>query len=242
MVKRACVVSVPVSLGAASARTTRTGGGAKAGRVARVVAWCLAAALLGGWTQHAAAPAPPGGKPARGKLLVAARQIGDPGFSQTVVLLLDYDQDGGAMGVVVNQPTPIKLGTVLPDIRSLGRRPDRLWRGGPVLPTSLLVLVRSKKPVDGSEVVFEDVRMLTSRDSVRHVLEGELPRSRLRAYAGHAGWGPGQLEAEIARGDWIVMPAKAEQVFTEAPEGVWPGLVEHGEGQWTLLRRPRAAS
>jgi len=146
------------------------------------------------------------------------------------------------MGVVVNQPMPIKLATVLPDIRSLGRRADRLWRGGPVLPTSLLVLVRSKKPVDGSEVVFEDVRMLTSRESVQRVLEGEVPRNRLRAYAGHTGWGPGQLEAEIARGDWIVMPAKAEQVFTDAPEGVWPGLVEHGEGEWTLLRLPRAAS
>src|SRR5262249_49763332 len=120
MVKRACVVSVPVSLCAASPRTTRTGSGTKAERVARVMAWGLAAAGRGGGTQRAGAPAPPGGKPARGKLLVAARQIGDPGFSQTVVLLLDYDQDGGAMGVVVNQPTPIKLGTVLPDIRSLG--------------------------------------------------------------------------------------------------------------------------
>ena len=87
-----------------------------------------------------------------------------------------------------------------------------------MLPASLLVLVRSKKPVEGSDVVFEDVRMLTSRDAFRHVLDGQLPRTRLRAFAGHAGWGPGQLEAEIARGDWIVMPAKADQVFSETPQ------------------------
>ena len=184
----------------------------------------------------------PRAKPEKGKLLVAARQIQDPGFAESVVLILEYDADGGTMGVIVNQPMPLKLATVLPNIRSLEKRGDQLWRGGPVLPTSLLVLLRSKKPVDGSQAVFEDVRVLTSRDAFRHVLEGDVPRGRLRAFAGHAGWGPGQLEEEIARGDWIVMQAKPEQVFSEKPEGVWPGLLEHGEGEWTLLRRPRAES
>jgi len=204
-------------------------------------------ALLGAWVTPASPPTlavagPPKAKPEKGKLLVAARQIQDPGFAESVVLLLEYDTDGGAMGVIVNQPMPLKLATVLPNIRSLEKRGDQLWRGGPVLPASLLVLLRSKKPVDGSEAVFEDVRVLTSRDAFRHVLEGDVPRGRLRAFAGHAGWGPGQLEEEIARGDWIVMPAKAEQVFSEKPEGVWPGLLEHGEGEWTLLRPPRADS
>jgi putative transcriptional regulator len=214
-------------------------------RIATAAAWCLAAALLGGWVAWSPPAAPvavPGPKPEKGKLLVAARQILDPGFAESVVLLLAYDKEGGAMGIIVNQPMPLKLATVLPDVRSLARRSDHLWRGGPVLPASLLVLVRSKTPVDGSDVVFEDVRVLTSRDAFRRVLDGQLPRTRLRAFAGHAGWGPGQLEAEIARGDWIVMPAKADQVFSETPEAVWPGLVEHGEGQWTLLRRPRVPS
>ena len=216
-----------------------------AARIATAAAWCLVAALLGGWVApapHVSGIAGPGPKPEKGKLLVASRQNLDPGFAESVVLLLAYDRDGGAMGIVVNQPMPLKLATVLPDVRSLARRSDRLWRGGPVLPASMLVLVRSKKPVEGSDVVFEDVRVLTSRDAFRHVLDGQLPRTRLRAFAGHAGWGPGQLEAEIARGDWIVMPAKADQVFSETPQTVWPGLLEHGEGEWTLLRWPRVPS
>ena len=244
--KRAPVAAVSARLVAPPRRLRAVTRRLPAGPMVVAAAWCLMAALLVAWV----APSPPAlrevaapwTKPEKGRFLVAARQILDPGFAQSVVLLVAYDQDGGAMGIIVNQPMPLKLATVLPDVRPLARRSDRLWRGGPVLPASLLVLVRSTKPVEGSDVVFEDVRVLTSRDAFRHALDGQVPRTRLRAFAGHAGWGPGQLEAEIARGDWIVMPAKAEQVFSEKPEEVWPGLVEHGEGQWTLLHHPRPAS
>jgi putative transcriptional regulator len=244
--KRAPVAAVSARLVAAPRRRRAIARRLPAGPMVVAAAWCLMAALLVAWV----APSPPAlrevaapwTKPEKGRFLVAARQILDPGFAQSVVLLVAYDQEGGAMGIIVNQPMPLKLATVLPDVRPLARRSDRLWRGGPVLPASLLVLVRSTKPVEGSDVVFEDVRVLTSRDAFRHALDGQVPRTRLRAFAGHAGWGPGQLEAEIARGDWIVMPAKAEQVFSEKPEEVWPGLVEHGEGQWTLLHDPRPAS
>src|SRR5262249_13545974 len=150
--------------------------------------------------------------------------------------LLAVDQDNGAMGVIVNRPTPIKLSAILPESKSLADRGDRVWRGGPVLPTSLLVLVRAKSPPAGAETVFEDVQMLTSRDAVRRSLAGHTPRDRLRAYAGHAGWGPGQLEAEIEGGDWTLMPRDAAIVFSDAPEKVWPKLIERAEGQWT--RRP----
>jgi putative transcriptional regulator len=180
-------------------------------------------------------PAGPNARPAKGKLLVSGHGLGDPNFAESVILLLAVDQDNGAMGVIVNRPTPIKLSAILPDSKSLADRGDRVWRGGPVLPTSLLVLVRAKSPPDGAETVFEDVQMLTSRDAVRRSLAGHTPRERLRAYAGHAGWGPGQLEEEIARGDWTLMPGDAAVVFSEAPESVWPKLIERAEGQWARL-------
>ena len=181
-------------------------------------------------------PAGPKARPAKGKMLVSGHGLGDPNFAEAVVLLLAVDEDNGAMGVIVNQPTPIKLGAILPESKPLADRGDRVWRGGPVLPTSLLVLVRAKSPPAGAETVFEDVQMLTSRDAVRRSLAGHTPRDRLRAYAGHAGWGPGQLEAEIERGDWTLMPGDAATVFSDAPEKVWPKLIERAEGQWT--RRP----
>jgi putative transcriptional regulator len=177
---------------------------------------------------------------------VASSDQEDPNFARSVVLLVAYDADEGAMGVIVNQPTPIKLAKILPELEGVEDRTDRLWRGGPVLPTSLLTLVRSKKPVADSEPVFDDVRMLTSKAAFARTLESNIPRERVRAFAGHAGWGRGQLESEIANGDWVVMPATAEVVFSVTPEEVWPKLVQRAEGEWTFLpggplrcRRPR---
>ncbi len=178
----------------------------------------------------------PGGRPAKGKLLVASPDMQDPRFARAVILLVAYEA-GGAMGVIVNQPTPVRLAKVLPELEAAEDRSDYVWRGGPVLPTSLLTLVRSPKEPADSETVFGDVRMLTSREAFERSLANRTPRERLRAYAGHAGWAPGQLDAEIARGDWTVMPATPEMVFSETPEETWPKLMERSEGEWTRLRR-----
>jgi putative transcriptional regulator len=176
------------------------------------------------------------GRPAKGKLLVATRQIDDPNFSRTVILLLAYEGDGGAMGVVVNRPTPIPLAKILPQFRGLAGRGDQVWLGGPILPTSLLVLHKSPKPGGDAEAVFGDVYVLTSRDAVEGLLRRKKRVGRFRAYAGHAGWGPGQLENEVERGDWLVVPARPEVVFSEKPGEVWEKLLERSEGEWTMYR------
>jgi putative transcriptional regulator len=181
------------------------------------------------------------GRPAKGKLLIATRQIGDPNFSKSVILLVAFEDGGGGMGVIVNRPTPIPLAKILPQFAALAGRGDRVWMGGPVLPTSLLVLHSSSKPGGNAEAVFGDVYVLTSRDAVEGLLGSKNRAGRFRAYAGHAGWGPGQLENEIARGDWLVVPARPEVVFSEAPGDLWEQLMERSEGEWTLLRPPAPA-
>ena len=173
------------------------------------------------------------GRPAKGKLLIANRQIADPNFSKTVILLVAYEDEGGAMGVIVNRPTPIPLAKILPQFGALGGRGDQVWLGGPVLPTSLLVLQNATKPHADAESVFQDVYVLTSRAAVERLLGSKKQAGRFRAYAGHTGWGPGQLQTEIERGDWLVVPAKPEVVFSERPAEVWEGLMERSEGEWT---------
>jgi len=173
-------------------------------------------------------------RPAKGKLLVASRQLSDPNFSRSVILLVVYEEAGGAMGVIVNRPTPIPLAKILPQFDALAGHDDQVWMGGPVLPTSLLVLHTSAQPGGDAEAVFDDVYILARRDAVEGLLGSKKRVGRFRAYAGHAGWGPGQLENEIARGDWLVVPARPEVVFSEASERVWKPLMERSEGQWTM--------
>lgn len=178
------------------------------------------------------------GRPAKGKLLVASRQIGDPNFGRTVILLVAYEEGGGAMGVIVNRPTPIPLAKVLPQFEALASHRDQVWLGGPVLPTSLMVLQKSPKPAGEAEAVFDDVYVLTSRDSVEGLFGSDKRPGRFRAYAGHAGWGPGQLETEIERGDWLVLPARPDVVFSKEPGAVWERLMERSEGEWTMRPLP----
>lgn len=184
---------------------------------------------------HSVTTGPANDRPARGKLLVAMPGLQDPNFARTVVLLVAHDAEEGTMGVIVNQPLDIPLAKVLPELE---RRRDRLWRGGPILPTSLLTLTKGEKASDDTEVVFGDVRMITSREGFDRAMDSGIPQERLRAFAGHAGWAPGQLEAELARGDWAIMPATTEVVFCARPSDVWPKLMNRADGEWTRLPAP----
>jgi|SRR5215831_2086219 len=181
-------------------------------------------------------------RPARGRFLVATRSMVDPEFAECVALLLDADDDG-ATAVVINRPSDVKLSTLLPAVEGLRERSDVAFLGGPVLPTHLVVLMRGK-PVGGTaERLFADVHVLTARQAIRDALAAGLPRQRLRAYVGHAGWAPGQLDAEIEDGDWMVIAADPGLVFADHAETVWSQLIERSEGSWTRTNRlPRVAS
>jgi putative transcriptional regulator len=155
--------------------------------------------------------------------LVAARDLIDPNFAETVVLLLAYDSKG-AMGLIINRETGVRLSELLPELRAAGQRDTPVFAGGPVSIDSLLLLVRSAESIDSAEHVFEDVYTSASRE-----LLGELttrPGSRrYRAYAGYAGWGPGQLEREVETGSWRILPASTADVFDSSPAEVWQRLI-----------------
>ncbi len=169
---------------------------------------------------------------AKGQLLIADRRLPDPNFAESVVLLLTGDARG-AMGVVINRPTPLRLASVLPDLKELHERPDRLFVGGPVGTSTVVFLIRSATQPKPSEPIFADVYASGSLEVVRQALAKSAKSQRLRAYAGYAGWGPGQLDAEIARGDWHVIAADAATVFDLPPADIWPKLAQRFSGQWT---------
>ena len=172
-------------------------------------------------------------QPAKGRFLIASRALLDPNFAETVVLLLDADARG-AMGIIINHPTKTTLADVLPDEKVLRDRPDRVFLGGPIGTNVMLLLVRAHSAPAKAEKIVDDVyatgSMSTLRDAVGR--KGKTD-GRLRAYAGYAGWGPGQLEREIARGDWLLGSGDAATVFDLRPADIWPKLIERFSGAWT---------
>ncbi len=167
----------------------------------------------------------------RGQLLVASRQLPDPNFARSVVLLIDYGAKG-AVGVIVNRPTEVKVSSALPDMEGMKDRDDLLFFGGPVAVNRLMMIVRAEKEPPEALHVFGDVYASGSMKALRHVLERRAREGDVRLCAGYTGWAPGQLDAEVSRGDWLVAPADAAAIFDENPSELWGSLLARIEGQW----------
>ncbi len=169
-----------------------------------------------------------------GRLLVASRNLASPIFGESVILLLEHGE-AGAMGVIVNRPTDAPLSELLPSFEALGRRPDRAWFGGPVgLGSAFLLLIRTRSPPDGAREIIDGVHASGEPDALRALLAVE--GSIFRGYIGYAGWGPSQLEGEMARRDWWVMRGDAATTFTDDPARLWSELITHCEGVQTRYR------
>jgi putative transcriptional regulator len=192
-------------------------------RAASAVVLAVVLVIVSASSTAAVRAQPPGPEP--GDLLIAARDLEDPNFARTVVLLLAVGPDGAA-GVVLNRRTPVRVAAVLPKIDAMAKRADTLLWGGPVEPTSALVLARlSEPPAKGTTPVVDDVYAVRTPDGIQRLLERGLPETSLRVFSGYAGWTAGQLEAETAVGSWHRMRADAERIFTGDVEGLWEKLV-----------------
>jgi putative transcriptional regulator len=160
-----------------------------------------------------------------------------------VVLLLDY-APGGAMGLIINRPSEVKLSTLLPEMEELQQRGDRVYFGGPVAINQMLMLIRSATQPDDSRRILEDTFVSASPKVLEQMVEDAGKGEEFRVYAGYAGWGPGQLDGEVVRGDWFVMSADSRTVFDKAPAEMWPELIRRFSAQWVKLpgRYPGFAS
>jgi putative transcriptional regulator len=166
----------------------------------------------------------------RGSLLIAAPQLLDPNFRRTVVLVADHG-DEGAMGVILNRPSGMTVSDAAPDLEPLVGGESPIFAGGPVQPTSGVVLA---EVAEADEPVFGDVVLVPGLGELADVIDGA---GSVRVFAGYAGWGPGQLDDELGREDWIVEPARASDVFSEDPEALWGSVLERKGGQYALLAR-----
>ncbi|RKZ07661.1 hypothetical protein DRQ53_04145 [bacterium] len=162
-----------------------------------------------------------------GQLLISSAGLHDPNFRHTVVLIGAHDEEG-AVGVVLNRPMEVLVTDAVPPLVDLTGPDAALFEGGPVQPAQPVLLAELDGTARANLAVFENIGFLTGE------IDAALRPSILRArvYAGHSGWGAGQLEAELAEDAWIIEPARAEDVFTDEPASLWRRILKRKGGKY----------
>lgn len=171
----------------------------------------------------------------KGRLLVATPNLGDPNFERTVVLVLEHGAEG-ALGVVLNRPSQLDVADPLPEWAPAAAQPPVVFIGGPVAPSAAVCLARLGRHggTDGWQPLLAGTPVGTlDLDSDP---EETIPRlEEIRVFAGYAGWGPGQIEGEIADGGWFVVDADAADALSPAPERLWSVVLRRQRGALALF-------
>src|SRR5215472_17951907 len=174
-----------------------------------------------------------------GRLLAATPLLGDPNFRRTVVLVVEDDPDEGTLGVVLNRPTEVHLDQVLEAWTELVTGPPVVFRGGPVSPNSALALALARtgdEPLGWRSLAGSPVMSrvgLVDLEAPPELLAGGI--TSLRVFAGYAGWGPGQLRAEIEEGAWYVLAGEPTDAFLAEPERLWPEVLRRQGGEFAIV-------
>ena len=166
----------------------------------------------------------------RGRLLVSGGALFDPNFRHTVVLVGEHNRDG-ALGVVLNRPTPLKVEDAVPALASLVEPGELLYQGGPVQADQPVLLAELTRPDLADILVFGSIGFVVGVVSPQSLVG----MRRARVFAGYSGWGAGQLEAEMDSGSWILEGAREEDVFTTEPESLWSRVLERKGGRYRRL-------
>jgi len=168
-----------------------------------------------------------------GRLLVASTTLQDPNFARTVVLIGLHSEDG-ALGLVLNRPSTSSVAAAVPQLGELLDEQAQVFVGGPVQGSSVVILAEFTDPAAAGLLVLGRIGLPAPDASVEQLAAAT---SRVRVYAGYAGWSEGQLDAEVGAGDWIAQDALPDDIFSEDPEQLWSGVLTRKGGRYALLAR-----
>jgi putative transcriptional regulator len=168
-----------------------------------------------------------------GQLLLASPALLDPNFRRTVVLVGVHSEEG-ALGVVLNRPSTVSVEDAVPQLQRAVGGSDPVYVGGPVQPSSVVLLAEFLDPAPAGMLVVGRIGFPAADADVQQLADAT---ARTRVYAGFAGWGEGQLDAELDRGDWIAHSALPDDVFTEMPGELWSSVLARKGGSYALMAR-----
>lgn len=170
----------------------------------------------------------------KGVLLVASPSLNDPNFRESVVLIVEHGSQG-TLGVILNRSLKVFLSEALPDLAVLKGTSYRLFAGGPVEMTRLLLLFRLKDPPADARPVFDGVYIGGKSNVLERIITQAKPNEAFRVFAGVSGWGPGQLGFEMLQGAWAVLPPDSFNIFDHDPATFWQDCISQ-------LQAPRVIS
>jgi putative transcriptional regulator len=166
----------------------------------------------------------------KGTFLVATDNLAGSSFEETVILVTNYSKQG-TVGIAINRPTTLTLKEAFPEDKHFEDKKDELYLGGPVRPDSLFVLMKTKHPEGGMQHIAADVYFSAGIAAMVHDIEKNGGNLTARAFAGYSGWAAGQLEEEIQQGDWLVINADMNIIFSNS-NNIWQKLHRAWSGTW----------
>jgi putative transcriptional regulator len=169
----------------------------------------------------------------RGKLLIAPPTLVDPNFARTVVLIAAHDEEG-ALGLVLNRPLETPVAEISPVLDSLSEPGSTLHRGGPVAPEAAVVLADFRDPSLAALLIFGSVGFPSAACDLDDLAVGA---RRARVFAGHSGWGPGQLDGELTDDGWIVGQLAPDELWQPDSSQLWSTALARKGGSYALLAR-----
>jgi putative transcriptional regulator len=169
----------------------------------------------------------------QGKLLIAAPALIDPNFTRTVVLIAAHSEEG-ALGLVLNRPLETPLADVAPVLEQLAEPGAVLHQGGPVAPESAVLLAEFDDPSLAALLIFGDIGLPSSSCELSDLETGV---RRARVFAGHSGWGPGQLDDELEQQAWFVGQLAPDELWLADSSPLWANALIRKGGAYALLAR-----
>lgn len=174
-----------------------------------------------------------------GKLLVASRNLGDPQFAKTVILLVRYDAQG-VLGIILNRRTHVPLSRALENLKAAKDRSDPVYLGGPVEMPAVFALFHSPAKLEGAEHVFDGIYLITAKALLEQTISARPGPGVFHVYLGYAGWSQEQLQQEVELGTWFIFPAEASTVFNANPDSLWLEMIRKTELQFARSEPPNA--
>jgi putative transcriptional regulator len=165
----------------------------------------------------------------QGQLLISSPALVDPNFRRTVVLVTHHDEEG-AMGLILTRPSEVRVSDAVPELADLPGADDVVHVGGPVQPEAMMALAEFDDVDEALKPIVGHVGFMPADAPA-----GALSIRRMRVFSGYAGWGAGQLEAELEEPSWIVAGAVPDDAFAADPDELWRNVLQRQGGRYALL-------